>query len=100
MRVLAPEHVAVLKSYWESNVVQSAPVQLGGARTALSSEAVQKNRGQGGWTRIAAAAERGEEARPRLKRPPRARSVGAPNTDAREVERLAHLVEQIQSTHG
>ena len=27
-RELAPEHVAVLKSYWESNVVKSAPVQL------------------------------------------------------------------------
>ena len=26
--LLAPEHVAVLKSYWESNVVKSAPVQL------------------------------------------------------------------------
>ena len=27
-RELAPEHVAVLKSYWESNVVKNAPVQL------------------------------------------------------------------------
>ena len=31
---------------------------------------------------------------PRPKRPPRARCFEAPNTDAREVERLAHRVEQ------
>ena len=42
-RGLAPEHVAVLKSYWESNVVKSAPVQLAAPRTALSSEAVQES---------------------------------------------------------
>ena len=84
----------------------------GGARTALSSEAVQENRGQGrldarrvlpgpGYSHprgsagsSTAAAERSEEARPRPKRPPRARSVEAPNTDTREVERLAHRVEQ------
>ena len=41
-----------------------------------------------------AAVERGEEARPRLKRPPRARSVEAPNTDAREAERQALRVAQ------
>ena len=41
-----------------------------------------------------AAAEMGEEVRPRPKRLPRARSVEAPITDAREVERLAHRVEQ------
>ena len=41
-----------------------------------------------------AAAKRGEEARPRPKIHPRASSVEAPNTDAREVERLAHRVEQ------
>ena len=80
----------------------------GGARAALSSEAVQENRGQGRLDahRVllgpghslprgsagssTAAAERGEEARPRPKRPPRARSV----EDAREVERLAHRAEQ------
>ena len=84
----------------------------GGARTALSSEAVQENRGQGRLDahRVlpgpghspprgsagssTAAAERGAEARPHPKRPPRARSVEAPNTDAREGERLAHRVEQ------
>ena len=84
----------------------------GGARTALSSEAVQENRGQGRLDahRVlpgpghplprrnagssTAAAEMGEEARPRPKLPPRARSVEDPNTDAREVERLAHRVGQ------
>ena len=84
----------------------------GGACTALSSEAVQENRGQGRLDAYrvlsgpghspsrgsvgssTAAAERGEEVRPRPKRPPRARSIEAPNTDAREVERLAHRVEQ------
>ena len=82
----------------------------GGARTALSSEAVQENRRQGRLDvhRVlpgpghslprdcagssTAAAERGEEARPRPKRPPRARSIDAPNTDAREAECLAHRV--------
>ena len=83
-----------------------------GACTALSSEAVQENRGQGrldahrvlpgpGDSLLrgsagsgAAAAERGEGVRPRTKRPPRARSIEALNTDAREVERLSHRVEQ------
>ena len=41
-----------------------------------------------------AAAERGEEVRPRPKGSPRASSVEAPITDAREVERVAHRVEQ------
>ena len=84
----------------------------GGARTALSSEAVHENREKGRLDahRVlpgpdhslprgsagssTAAAERGEEARPRPEIPLRARSVEAPNTDAREVERLAHRVEQ------
>ena len=38
--------------------------------------------------------ERGEEIRPRAKRPPRTRSSEAPDADARETERLAHRVEQ------
>ena len=85
---------------------------IGGACTALSSEAVQENRGQerldayrvlpgpghspsrGTAGSSTAVAERGEEVRPRPKRPPRARSIEAPNTDAREAERLVHRVEQ------
>ena len=41
-----------------------------------------------------AAAERGEEIRPRAKRPPRTRSSEALDADAREIERLARRVEQ------
>ena len=87
-------------------------IAIGGACTALSSEAVQEHRGQGRLDAYrvlpgpgnspsrgsagssAAAAERGEEVQPRTKRPPRARSIEASLTDAREVERLAHRVEQ------
>ena len=99
---LGAEHVAVLKQYWENSVLKSAP-----ARSVLQSEAVQESRGQGrvdahcvlpgldhppprGSTGGSiAAAERGEEIRPRAKRPPRTRSSEAPDTDAREIERLA-----------
>ena len=84
----------------------------GGARAALSSEAVQENRMQrrldahrvlpgsghslprGSTGSSTADTERSEEARPGPKRHPRARSVEAPDTDAREVERLARRVEQ------
>ena len=45
------------------------------------------------WCKFAAA-ERGEEIRPRAKRPPRTRSSEAPDADAREIERLARRVEQ------
>ena len=111
-RGLAPEHVAALKSYSESNVVKSAPVQLAAHVRHCRAKPCKKIEGKEGWTRIVfclepvtlhprgsagsstAAAESCEEARPRHKRPPRARSVEAPNTDAREVERLAHRVEQ------
>ena len=41
-----------------------------------------------------AAAERGEEIRPRAKRPPRTRSGEALDADAREIERSARRVEQ------
>ena len=41
-----------------------------------------------------AAAERGEEIRPRAKRPPRTRSGETLDADAREIERLARRVEQ------
>ena len=94
-----------LESYWEGQREERTSA-AGGARTALPSEAVQENRGQGRLDahRVlpglghsssrgsagssTASSERGEEARPRTKRPPQARSVEAPNTDAREVERL------------
>ena len=108
-RELAPEHVAALKSYWESNVVKSVLVQLAAhvrhcrakpckkiegkdAHRVLPGPGHSPPRGSAGSS--TAAAERGEEARPRPKRPPRARSVEAPNTDAREVERLADREEQ------
>ena len=38
--------------------------------------------------------QRGEEIRPRAKRPPRTRSTEAPDAVAREIERLARRVEQ------
>ena len=92
--------------------VEERASAVGIPRLVLQSEAVQESRGQGrvdahcvlpgpdhlptrGSTGGSIAdAESGEEARPRTKRLPRARSVEAPNTDAREVERLAHRVEQ------
>ena len=96
---LAPEHVAVLKSNWESYEVKSAPVQLAAHVRHCRAKPCKKIEGKEGWTHIVfcldsvtlplegalesstAAAELGEEARPRSKRPPRARSVEAPNTD-------------------
>ena len=92
--------------------VEERTSAAGIARPVLQSEAVQESRGQGrvdahcvlpgpdhppprGSTGGSiAAAERGEEIRPRAKRPPRTRSSEAPDTDAREVERLARRVEQ------
>ena len=100
-RGLAPERVAVLKSYWESNVVKGAPVQPAAHVRHCRAKPCKKIEGKEGWTRIVfclepghspfrgsagsstAAAERGEEVRPRPKRPLRARSIEAPNTDAR-----------------
>ena len=85
---------------------------VGIARSVLQSEAVQESRGQarvdahcvlpgpdhppprGSTGGSIAAAERGEEIRPRAKRPPRTRSSEAPDADAREIERLARRVEQ------
>ena len=82
---LGAEHVAVLRQYWENSVLKSAPVQLVIARSVLQSEAVQESRGQGrvdahcvlpgpdnlptrGSTGGSiAAAERGEEIRPRAR---------------------------------
>ena len=111
-RELAPEQSCGVEVVLGEQRGEERAGTAGGARTALSSEAVQENRGQGrldahrvlpgpghslprgsagGST---AAAERGEEARPRPKRPPRARSVDAPDTDASEAERLAHRGEQ------
>ena len=44
------EHVAALKSYWESNVVKSAPVQL--VAHARHCKPWKKIEGKEGWTRI------------------------------------------------
>ena len=92
--------------------VEERTSAVGIARPVLQSEAVQESRGQGrvdahrvlpgpdhlpsrGSTGGSiAAAERGEEIRPRAKRPPRTRSSEAPDADAREIERLARRVEQ------
>ena len=107
-RGLATEHVAVLKSYWESNVVKSAPVQLAAHVRHCRAKPCKKIDGKEGWCRtvfcldpvtlplegaLEAALQLQKGVRkhgPRFKR--RARSVEAPNTDAREVERLAHLL--------
>ena len=48
-RVLAPEHVAVLKSYW---VVKSAPVQLAAHVRHCRAKPCKKIEGKEGWTRI------------------------------------------------
>ena len=48
-RGLAPEHVAVLQSYWESNVVKSAPVQLAAHVRHCRAKKIE---GKEGWTRI------------------------------------------------
>ena len=91
--------------------VEERASAVGIARPVLQSEAVQESRGHGrvdahrvlpgpdhlptrGSTGGSiAAAERGEEIRPRAKRPPRTRSSEAPDADAREIERLALRVE-------
>ena len=85
---LGAEHVAVLRQYWENSVLKSGASAVGIACLVLQSEAVQESRGQGrvdtyrvlpgpdhlptrGSTGGSiAAAERGEEIRPRAKRPP------------------------------
>ena len=108
----APEHVAVLKSYWESNVVKSAPVQLAAHVRHCRAKPCKKIEGKEGWTRIVfwldlvtlplegpleAALQlqkRREEVRPCPKRLLRARSIEAPSAGAREAGRLAHRVEQ------
>ena len=51
-RGLAPEHVAVLKSYWESNVVKSAPLQLAAHVRHCRAKPCKKIEGKEGWTRI------------------------------------------------
>ena len=92
--------------------VEERASAVGIPRPVLQSEAVQESRGQGrvdahrvlpGPDHLPsrgsaggsiAAAERGEEIRPRAKRPPRTRSSEALDADAREIERLARRVEQ------
>ena len=51
-RGLAPEHVAVLKSFWQSNVVKSAPVQLAAHVRHCRAKPCKKIEGKEGWTRI------------------------------------------------
>ena len=51
-RELAPEHVAVLKSYRESNVVKSAPVKLAAHVRHCRAKPCKKIEGKEGWTRI------------------------------------------------
>ena len=87
--------------------VEERTSAVGIARSVLQREAVQERvdahcvlpgpdhpppRGSTGGS--IAAAERGEEIRPRAKRPPRTRSSEAPDADAREIERLPRRVEQ------
>ena len=92
--------------------VEERASAVGIACSVLQSEAVQESRGQGRVDAHCvlpgpdhppprgsaggsiAAAERGEEIRPRPKRPPRTRSGEAPDADTREIERLARRVEQ------
>ena len=83
-RELAPEHVAVLKSYWESNVVKSAPVQLAAHVRHCRAKSCKKIEGKEGWTRIVFCLDpvtlplEAEESRPRPKRKP---CHHAPNDD-------------------
>ena len=110
-RGLAPEHVAAVKSYWESNVVKSVPVQLAAHVRHCRAKPCKKIEGKEGWTRIvfcldpvtltlmgaleaALQLQTGVRKHGPAPKVSRARSVEAPNTDAREVERLAHRVEQ------
>ena len=51
-RELAPEHVAVLTSYWESKLVKSAPVQLAAHVRHCRAQPCKKIEGKEGWTRI------------------------------------------------
>ena len=51
-RGLAPEHVAVLKSYWESNVLKSALVQLAAHVRHCRAKPRNQIEGKEGWTRI------------------------------------------------
>ena len=49
---LTPEHVAVLKSHWEGNVVKSAPVLLAAHVRHCRAKPCKKIEGKEGWTRI------------------------------------------------
>ena len=98
--------------------VEERASAVGIPRPVLQSEAVQESRGQGrvdahcvlpgpdhlptrGSTGgSTAAAERGEEIRPRAKRPPRTRSSEALDADAREIRPLSSPSGAAQSTHG
>ena len=87
--------------------MKSAPVQLAAHVRHCRAKPCKKIEGKEGWTRIVScldpvtlplegaleAALLQKEVR-KFGPAPRARSIEAPNTDAREVERLAHRVEQ------
>ena len=49
---LETEHVEVLRQYWESNVVKSAPVQLAAHVRHCRAKPCRKVEGKEGWTRI------------------------------------------------
>ena len=95
----------------QSTVLKSAAVQLVSHVRYCRAKPCRKVEGKEGWTRIVfcldpitspsrehwrhhCGCRKGEEIRPRAKRPPRTRSSEAPDTDARERERLARRVEQ------
>ena len=110
---LGAEHVAVLGE----QRVEERTSAVGIARSVLHAERSRagKSRARKGgralcsaWTRSPSPSREhwrqhcgcrnGEEIRPRAKRPPRTRSSEAPDTDAREIERLARRVEQHSPT--
>ena len=110
-RGLAPEHVAVLKSYWESNVMKSAPVQLAAHVRHCRAKPCKKIEGKEGWTRIvfcldpvtlslegaleaALQLQKGVRKHGPAPRGPLEREASRLLTNTIEVERLAHRVGQ------
>ena len=103
---LAAEHVSMVKTCWESNMVKSASVELASRERHCRVKPCQRRvdaqhvlprhchtppRGSSGCS--AAAAERSEELRPGSARPTRARSIEVTDTDAGEIERLARRLD-------
>ena len=107
-RGLAPERVAALKSCWESNVVKSAPVQLAAhvrhsrAKPCKKSRARKAGRAScSAWTQSLSPWKGALEAALQLQKGVRKHGP-APRgpTDAMEVERLGHRVEQYSLRMG